>query len=143
MGYKPKRTLYELTFEDPDLEGLEVTTRSLSVDSLTQMYDLVARVQDMDENNPALLAMIGQLTERFARVLVSWNVEDDDDKPVPCTAAGLQSLEIGFLLQIIDAWASAMVQAPPPLPNSSSSGPPSPEKPTLALAAQSRSLPSS
>ena len=137
MGYKPKRTLYNLTFEDPELEGLKVTTKSLPVDSLLEMLELA----DQADGEKPDMAAIEKLLGRFARVLVSWNVEEDDDTPVPATKEGLLGQDIDFLLQIITAWAKAMVQAPPPLPGASPSGATSPEE-SLQLASQSSSLPS-
>lgn len=141
MGYKPKRTLYKLTFEDPDLAGLEVTARSISVDGLLGMIDMYEQAQGVDAQKftPEDVKLLTDLFARFVKVLASWNIEDDDDQPVPMTVEGLQSLELDFVMQLIEAWISGMVQAPPPLPGSSSSGATSPEA-SLALASQSQSL---
>lgn len=150
MGYVPKRNLYKLIFEDPDLEGLEVTTRPQTIDSITALYDLAERVAGMDVAKPDI-KMLRQMAQAFAPALVSWNVEEELETedgqtarvPVPATADGLCTQEITFLLTIINAYVTAMTQAPPPLPAALSSGGNSPEESTPGLASQSRSLPSS
>jgi hypothetical protein len=144
VGYKPKRTLYQLTFEDPDLEGLEITTRRVSVDGLMKFVDMFETVQQVDKDNfkPSDLKILKDMFEAFTKVLVSWNIEDDDDQPVPRTVEGLLSLDIEFVLPVIEAWITGMVQAPPPLPAAASSGETSQEA-SLALASQSQSRPSS
>jgi hypothetical protein len=140
MGYKPKRTLYKLTFDDPDLDGLEVETRSVSIDGLLSFFDLLEKAQAMDEEAPDL-TVFADVAERFAKVLVRWNVEEDDGTPVPATAGGLLSQDIGFMVQILDAWTAAMSKAPPPLPGASKPSVPPPEE-SLGLASQSAPLPS-
>jgi hypothetical protein len=137
--FKPARTFYRLTFEDPELAGLEVTTRKISLEGLLEIVDMIDVVQGFDSKNiePVGLKMVKDLFARFAAVLSEWNVDDDDDQPVPCTIEGLLSLEAEFVLAVIEAWVRAMSQAPPPLPGESSSGSSSPEK-SLAAASVSR-----
>lgn len=142
MGYKPKRTVYQLTFEDPDLEGLEVTTRRMSLQGFRDFIEMFEEVQSLKgaaPGNKAAMAIVDQFIAAFARVLVSWNVEDDDDRPVPPTAAAVAALDLDFVVQLTEAWITGMVQAPPPLPGGSSSGGTSAEELTLALAESSRS----
>ncbi len=137
MGYKPPRTLYKLDFSQTEHAGLEVTTRSVSVDT---MLTIAAGADELDETTPDL-AKVRDVFGRFARVLVSWNVEDDDGRPVPPTADGLLAHDFGFVMAVITAWLTAMTQAPPPLPGGSPSGATSGEA-SLDLASASRSLPS-
>lgn len=129
MGYKPKRTLYRLTFEDPDLEGLVVVTRRPSVDGLLKFVEMYEQVQGLDEDSfkPEDMKLLTTLFERFVKVLVEWNVEDDGGQPVPRTVEGLQSLELDFTMQIVESWITGMFQAPPPLPGASGPGSAPPE----------------
>ena len=129
MGYKLKRTLYQLTFEDPDLEGLEVVTKRISVDGLLKFVDLIDAVEGLDKDNfkPEDLKIVRDLLGRFAKVLVSWNVETEDDQPVPATAEGLMGLDFEFVMPLIEAWITGISQAPPPLPSASAGGDPPPE----------------
>lgn len=144
MGYKPHRTLYHLIFEDPDFEGLEVVTKRISVDGLLGFIEMFEEFQETDRAKLTEAAVVAKLTgifARFVKVLVRWNVEDDDGQPVPPTVEGLQSLDIDFVMAVIESWITGMVQAPPPLPGTSPSGATSPEA-SLDLASQSASLPS-
>lgn len=148
MGYKPKRTLYKLTFDDPDFEGLEVVTKGVSVEGLKKFAEMFETVQGLsldagaeDQSlKPEHLKLLDEFFASFAKVLVSWNVENDDDTPVPTTVTGLQSQELDFVMKVIESWITGMVQAPPPLPGSSSDGMTSPEESTLGLAGASKSL---
>ncbi len=146
--YKRKRTLYQLTFEDPDLEGLEVTTRRVSIEGLKRFAEMFDTAQslglDVPGDDKALkpehLGLIEQLFAAFARVIVEWNLDDDDDEPVPATTEGLLSLDLDFGMKLVESWIAGMVVAPPPLPGSSPSGGNSPEEQTPGLAEASRSL---
>lgn len=129
-GYRPKRTLYRLTFEDPDFEGLEVTVRSASLDTLMQLLGFSGELDGLSDEQAKGGALLGQVTAMlrlFARLLHSWNVEDDDGLPVPATFEGLFSQDFGFVMPVIERAAAAMTQAPPPLPAGSPSGGISPE----------------
>lgn len=106
MGYKPKRKIYTLEFEDPEFEGLEVKIRGLNTG---QLLDLdTAREDGSDE-------AIRGLLELFADQLVEWNVEDDQEQPVPADIGGVRTQDIAFNMAIIDAWQQAMVGVPAPL----------------------------
>jgi hypothetical protein len=135
MGYTPTRTLYKLDFSETEHAGLEVTTRSLSIDGLLKIVGLAESV-DSDAPDAALL---GDLFQRFAAVLVAWNVEDDDGRPVNADYAGLTSQDPPFVMSVITAWVAAMSQAPRPLPAAS---PPAAPEESLQLASQSMPLPS-
>lgn len=141
-GFRPARTLYKLDFSRTELAGLEVTTRAVSVDGLTAIIDLAATMDAGDDAGVEDVAKVGELFGRFAAVLVSWNIEDDDGQPVPATREGLGTLYFPFVMTVIMAWITEMSQAPPPLPGSSGSGGSSAEA-SLGLASSSRSLGSS
>jgi hypothetical protein len=151
-GYRPKRTLYKLNFAETEHAGLEVLARATSVDGLLGFIDLGAELDGLDARlraateagDPAELAELKKkirgVFAPFARVLQSWNVEDDDGAPVPATLDGLLSQELPFVGQIIEAYVGAMATAPPPLQSSSPSGATSPGAPPPGLASASKSL---
>lgn len=141
MGYKPSRTLYKLDFSETEFAGLEVTTRSVQLDVLLEMADMADQVEDLAaKKQPGLkdLKVVVTLLTEFSKILVGWNVENDDDTPVPATYEGLKSQELTFIMAVISAWTTAMAKAPPPLPGASPSGATSQEK---SLAAESVSRP--
>lgn len=117
-GYKRKRTIYRLHFEDPEMEGLEVDMTGASVDeflAITEMSDLsefaVDGVEVTAENLAQVkgaVAKLNDLFEAFARHLVAWNLEDDDDTPVPATFEGVKAQDPGFILDVLAAWLDAV-----------------------------------
>ena len=133
MGYKPKRTVYKLDFSETEYAGLEVAVRAGSIEQLLALQELADRdAMTADEAR--------QMFAGFAALLVSWNVEDDDDKPVPATYEGVASQEPDFIKVIITAFYANVAGTPPPLPDGSNSGGTSAEGLTAGLAGASRSL---
>jgi len=146
-GYKPKRTLYKIDFSETEHAGLEVTARGTSMAGLFDLLETAGQVEDLeqlDENADAkeIREKLQKLFAPFAKILVAWNVLDDDDEPVPASLAGLMSQEPQFVAFILEHYCKAMTQAPPPLPASSPSGGSS-QAELAAMAAQSSGLPSS
>lgn len=137
-GFRPKRQLYRLRFEGSDLDGLEVTTTSVSVGTLLSFTELA----DQAESNSADPSVVRKLFEQFAFILVDWNIEDDQGQPVPQTVDGLLTLDFSLVMALISKWIATLAEAPPPLPGNSSDGQPS-EEASLDLANSSSSLPSS
>jgi hypothetical protein len=122
MGYKPARTLYRLKFEDHP--GLEVVAKSTSVERLMGLMGLVEKVGDLDEAAIATnFGLVEQVLRGFAEILHSWNVEDDDDTPIPATYEGLITQELPFVMEVVNAAVEAISTAPPPLPKNSSADP--------------------
>ncbi|GAA2209314.1 hypothetical protein GCM10009850_047720 [Nonomuraea monospora] len=124
MGYKRPAKIYKLVFAEDDMAGLEVKARSMSTGDLLDMaplLDLKLSASPTAEE----MESIAELLERFADVLVSWNLEDEDDQPVPATLEGLLDQDIDFVMRIIMAWADAVSGVPAPLPEPSPGGEPS------------------
>lgn len=144
MGYRPQRQLIKLDFSETEHAGLEITTKRISVDGLLSFVGLIDKAEQFDSKafKPEDLEIVEDLFGRFAAVLVSWNVEDDDGQPVPATREGLGTQDFGFVLFIISTWFMSMSQAPPPLPSGSKPGGPPPEA-SLPMEALSASQPSS
>lgn len=112
MGYKPKRKIYTLEFEGDDYKGLEVKIRGLNTG---QVMDIdTARG---DGGDGAIVTMLKLMADQ----LVEWNVEDDDNQPVPTTFEGVRSLDIDFNWAVIDAWQNAAAGVPAPLDSDSTS----------------------
>ena len=120
------RKVYVLTFDDPDLEGLEVRARSLPLGRFLQMLAMyTALEQSVDEFSADELTAIQGLFEGFASALVSWNLDertDDEIVAVPATLAGVMDQDTDFMLQLISAWMEAMGAVDVPLGPGSSGG---------------------
>ncbi len=118
MGFRKPQTLYRLKFTDDDMAGLVITTRAPSIDELLKVAPLAGVI---DQRTPDL-NVLQPLLAMFTGLLVSWNLEEDDDSPVPMTAEALAGLELGFLMKVLNAWAEAVTAVAPPLPAGSANG---------------------
>lgn len=125
MGYVWKGKTYRLVFADDEFEGLEVVARSASVGAYRRIADLATR----EFHHPPTeddLAEIDNLFDEFAKVLVSWNLEDEDDDgkrtPVPATLAGMHSQDLTLIRQIIWSWMEAVAGISAPLDQPSDGG---------------------
>lgn len=150
MGYRPQRKVYKLRFEDEEYDGLEVMAKSVSLGTLLEFKDLAAGAQKRNfeipegatpeqivaaaeaagiDSTSAMSAFL-LLVEKFAGVLVSWNVEEVADGPdgeevitaTPATLEGLLAQEPTFVMKIVETWVEVVAGVDNPLPNSSSSG---------------------
>ncbi len=121
MGYVPRRTQYKLDFSQTEYDGLEVVTRSASMATLLGILELADEAEQATSGKEGL-AKLDQLFGLFEGVLVSWNVESEDGKPVPASKAGLLTQDSAFTLAVIQMWAREMTQAPPTSPTASGSG---------------------
>lgn len=118
MGFKREAKVFKLVFEG-EFEGLEVRTRSVSLGRYLQMQDLING--DLDREG------VAKLFEAFVGIILSWNLEDEADQPVPVSVEALYDQDLDFVKAVSEAWSSAMAGVAAPLEPSSSDGEPSPE----------------
>jgi hypothetical protein len=116
MGFTPPSKIYVLQFEQ--YEGLEVKVSGTSAGGYLDLVGLVDTASaDIGKARPLL--------ELFAQCLRSWNIEDEDGRPVPQTIEGLLSLELDFVLELAGAWTDAIAGVSADLKERSNSGMPS------------------
>ena len=116
MGFKPREKIYTLDFSGTELDGLLITTVPISAE---QFY-AVSEIADASKNNSEF---VKGLTPEFISVVREWNLENEDDTPVPVTAEALfRRLEFKDVTVILDAWLEAMVGVSSPLDQPSSGG---------------------
>lgn len=120
MGYQ-RSTLKLVWPEDSELHGLEVRLKRLSVG---QIMDLSALGESPEFEKMSLAEW---LAHRLEQVLISWNLDDADETPVPATADGIRTVDIDLVRDILDAATAAVARPAPPLPGPSSDGEQSPE----------------
>jgi len=108
MGFKaPGRRTVTLPFAG-ELEGLVVTVRRASQSALRAAAELTELSDGPDITESDARAILG-LFDRFARSLVSWNVEDPETgEPIPATAEGIADLDDDFVLKIIMGWLTTV-----------------------------------
>ena len=114
-GYRREKPLYKLVFADPQFDGLEVMAKSLPLGEFLELQKLQARAgEDPDAAE--------QVIRRMADVIVSWNLLDDADDPVPASYDGLLTQDLPFVMAIFMAWQEAVAGVPNLSPNGSPNG---------------------
>jgi hypothetical protein len=137
--FKREKKLYRLKFDPedyPDLEGFECDATGTTLERFIEITVLATVLETPEGRTPENVEKQYRL---FARYLKAWNLDDDDDQPVPCTYEGLKSQELDFVLTIMKAWMAAIASVPGDLGKDSPSGGTSPEA-SLHLASVSGSL---
>lgn len=128
MGFKKMATVLRLKFEDPSLTGLEVLAKSVPTGDFLDLMDAASKMDlTSKEFNPEDLKAVRVLIDGFAKALISWNLEDEDDEPVPATLQGVRDQELDFLLPIVTAWMDAVAGVSADLGKASPSGETFPE----------------
>lgn len=118
MGYRRNKTIYNLEFEDHP--GLEVRAHAASVGYMLRIGQLAGRRAEDVSDEDLEFFFTG-----FAKQLVTWNLEDDDGRPVPADLDGIKSQDLPFMWEILEGWIDATSGVAAPLGESSSSGKPS------------------
>lgn len=103
MGFQIPERMARLIFED-DYKGAEVRVK----------FNLpIGRV--IAAQDAASSGNIKELCYVVADILVEWNLEDSDGKPIPATYEGILTLSADFLLLLVKTWAGAQVGPTAPL----------------------------
>lgn len=123
MGFKKQSTVFKLEFEDPAYSGLEVTAKSVPTGDFLDLMEAATRMDLTSKDfSPEDMKAVRILIDGFSNALVSWNLEDDDDKPVPADTTGVRAQELDFLLPIVTAWMDAVAGVSANLGKGSNSG---------------------
>lgn len=119
MGYKRERRTYVMEFADPEYEGLEIRVRSIPIRELTYLMSLNPEAAEGEER----ASSINKLMSAFAEALVSWNMTDENDQPLPTTLEYIESEDADFVMTCIAQWMKAMSQVDDASPLDSNSEP--------------------
>lgn len=129
MGFVRERKVFKLVFDDPDMAGLEVRARSLPLDGLMEIAKMadLAGVEIKTVPTAEQMGILDGLFQRFASVLIDWNLEEDPGDggppvPVPATLEGLHSQDMDFVLTVVMAWIEAVAGVAAPKGPRSPSG---------------------
>lgn len=113
-SFQRRRKVYELDFEGTEYDGLVVKVRGLTTGEYLDFLTLSST--DGSETD--------EMLRLFAEHLASWNLIDEEDKPVPATYEGLRSNDLGMNNTMISAWTAALAGVPEELGKKSSDGDP-------------------
>lgn len=116
MGYVRKKKTFVLKFDDEDMEGLVVKATTVSTEQLLDLEGNLSQIKKVDKER------VKEILQGFAEVLVSWNLEEEDGTPVPCSVAGLMSQDIEFVLAVLYGWVEGVSSVNSPLAKKSSNG---------------------
>lgn len=105
-GYKRERRTYVMEFEDPEYEGLEIKVRSLPIRNLQHLLSLNPESDDPKQRAES----INQMMCAFAEALVSWNMTDENDDPLPTTLEYIESEDVDFIMTCISQWMKVVSQ---------------------------------
>lgn len=132
MGFQ--RRTYKLVF-DGVYEGLEVRTRGASIGEYVETRAVTALGAALfDQEHETDRNRLLEILAGADGALVGWNLTDDTDVPVPCTADQLAKEDLWMLLAITRAWLEAGSGADAPLSRGSGGGVP-PEITSLPMEA--------
>ena len=133
--FRRERKLYQLNFEDPELDGFECVMSGVS---LERFVDITALAAELETPEGRTKENIEAQFTTLAGSMVSWNLDDDDGKPISCDYEGLRVQDFDFVMKIMLGWMQALASVPKASENGSPSGGISREQ-SLGLASVSRS----
>lgn len=119
-----RRRTFVLEFEDPSFGGLEVRTRSASLDDLMRMQELMNTMIGRPEHEADRRELYDRLggSDQYPGLIISWNLLDDNGQPVPTDPESLTKEEWPLIRNICRAWVAALIDVPRPLSLPSSDG---------------------
>lgn len=123
MAKEPKRTA-TFAFEG-DFEGIEVKCR------LDVPIDLFLSFMEADSSNAEVVR--GAYRRFGDEVLIEWNLEDDDDQPIPANGDTLLERTPRFASLLLTHWREAAAEISAPLGQRSTNGARSPA-PSIPMA---------
>jgi hypothetical protein len=101
MGYK--RKVLKLVFEDKP--GLEIYVHSVNVRRALNLMRLTDKMAGGEVTDLAEAEKVtGELFGAFADRLVSWTLEDDDDKPIPVSLEALLEWDFDDAMLWVMTW---------------------------------------
>ncbi|MGW5429949.1 hypothetical protein ACWET9_22465 [Streptomyces sp. NPDC004059] len=133
MGFKVKPKTYLVQFDEGhEFHGVEARLSGMSYGEWEQVTGLDG---SEGETNGA------DAVRRFVAHLVSWNLEDENEQPVPTTLDAVKELDHDLVAALNNAYIQTLigVHKGDPLPESSPSGEPS-QVASIPMEALSESL---
>lgn len=104
MGHKRQRKTLSLRFEDEP--GLEIFARSCSVRRFLRTLQAVDKIQAGNLPQDEL----EEFVHWFAGRIITWNLEDDHDQPIPVSADYLLDEDIDWAAKVLMGWVSGILQ---------------------------------
>ena len=123
--FRREKKLYALNFEGIEgFDDLEVTMAGVSLDKFLSMSRLLS---DLSTPEGQTMENIEKQFEFIGELIASWNLDDEDGKPVPADYEGLKSQDFEFAQVIAQGYMQALSSVPKASNSNSNSGPSSEE----------------
>lgn len=124
MSYKRKN--YRLTWPEGHVRhGLNVVMRGMSIDDMNTVTAFKGATAEDVEQSAELL---GSIAELLSAKMISWDLTEDDDTPVPTTVEAIRKEDLTMIMEILNAWTDAAVGVKASLGKGSNSGNTFPEE---------------
>jgi len=133
-GFRRKRKVYKLDFTGTEYEGLEVKVSGLTTGEFLDLIRVTGSTGKEADSDATL-----EMLQMLAKHLISWNLLDEDEKPVPTTFDGMKTSDLALNMLIVDAWTTAVSGVSAPLEKPLISGETSPVE-SIPMEALSGSL---
>ncbi len=111
MGKFKRNKTYLLAWEEGEFKGLEVLTRSIPTGRYLEL------MKELRGDNATEAAVLG-----MADFIIEWNLEDENDQPVPCTREGIMTVDLELITAVTRAWQNTIGGTDVPKDETSSSG---------------------
>jgi len=123
-GFSPKKSSYKIVFADPndDLLGLEITVREFTIGELRSLMRVQGAISSEQVGVKTETAL--EVFDFFGKSLISWNIVDENNSPVPANAEGLDYLGLASVIKIINVWMEEVAQISTPLDHRLNNGTP-------------------
>lgn len=96
MGYRRAPKIHTLDLEE-DYPGFEVRMKGLKIG---RMRELLKALDDDTKTED----MIPAVSKLIASNVVSWNLEDEEGRPVEPTPEAVEDFELDMLMDVVNAW---------------------------------------
>ena len=104
-GFRLPERNARITFEGTDYDGAEIQVRL----SVTFGQFIALRESAQGEDQEAMARLFGE------NVLMDWNLEDADGKPIPADGDGMLAIPLELTNLIVQHWVEAVSGVPAPL----------------------------
>jgi hypothetical protein len=137
--------VYRLVFPDghESMPGVVARIKGLSIRQFLDVQRLASIAEQRGKggqaDTAAVLEAVVQLATITGERLLEWNVDDEEDRPVPANAEGVLDLDPEAFTALVEEWLDAVAGVPGPLAGTSSGGP-SPEELSMPMEPLSASL---
>ncbi len=111
MGKFKRNKTYTLTWDEGEFEGLEVVVKALPVGKYLALMEAF-RGENAHE----------AAVSSFADFVLSWNLDDENEQPVPVTREGVLSVDLELMTAVIKAWSTKMSGSDVPKEETSTAG---------------------